>query len=95
MVCRACHAGLVGGKCMLQCVVYTMCYTVCGDRYIGKTQRPVRERFQEHYREAKALVVKTPWGLYYHHGHREEVKLTTFKPFHQAQMLGRESSLPT
>ena len=76
MICRACDAGLVGGNCMLQCVVYTMCCTVCGARYIGETQRPVRERFQEHYREARALVVRTPWGSHYHHEHREEIKLT-------------------
>ena len=58
MVCCAFDSGLVGDKCMLQCVVYTMCCTVCGGRYIGEPQRPVWEQFQEHYREVKMLVVR-------------------------------------
>ena len=60
MVCRACDAGLVGGKMYVAMCCYTMCCTVCGGTYIGETQQPVHERFQEHYREAKALVVRTP-----------------------------------
>ena len=82
MVCRACDAGLVGGKCMLQCdPLYHVLHGV---------------RFQEHCREAKAVVARTPWVSHdYHHEHQEDVKLTTFRPFHQARILGRESSLPT
>ena len=96
MVCRACDAGMKNGECLLKDVVYCMSCTVCGDLYVGETGRPVRERFQEHYRDAKTMAVRTPWGSHYKSEHRESsTSSPSFQPFHQAKILGRESSLPS
>ena len=62
MECRAYDAGLVGGQCLLKGVVYAMCCTLREGLYIGETARPVRLRFAEHYRDAKTLVGRSPWG---------------------------------
>ena len=93
--CRACDAGLVNGQCVLKGVVYSMSCVVCGDVYIGETERPVRERFAEHYRNAKQMAVRTPWGAHYKSEHRESSTSTNFAPFNNAKILGRESSLPS
>ena len=45
-----------------ECSVYCMSCTLCEELYVGETERPVRERFKEHYREARVRAVKTPWG---------------------------------
>ena len=51
-----------------------MCRTLCEGLYIGEIARPVRLRFAEHYRDAKTLVAKSPWGGRYRSEHRESVK---------------------
>ena len=30
------------------------------DVYVGETEHPIRERFQEHYGDAKTLAVRSP-----------------------------------
>ena len=63
--CRACDAGFSDGRCIMKGVVYSMDCAVCGHMYIGVTGRPVRLRFAEHYRDAKAMDVRTAWGSHY------------------------------
>ena len=46
--CRACDAGFSDGRCIMKGVVYSMYSAVCGDMYIGETDRPVQVRFAEH-----------------------------------------------
>ena len=62
MVCRACDADVKSSECLTKNVVYCMSCTLCEELYVGETERPVRERFKEHYREARVRAVKTPWG---------------------------------
>ena len=93
--CRACDAGMSHRKCVLKGVVYSMRCTVCDDLYIGETGNPARERFAEHYRDTKRRDVRTAWGS--HCIDRRESATTSpeFAPFHKAQILGRQSSLPS
>ena len=63
--CRACDAGMSHRKCVLKGAVYSMRCTVCDDLYIGETGKPARERFAEHYRDAKRRDVRTAWGSHY------------------------------
>ena len=82
-------------ECALQGVVYSMRCTVSDDLYIGETEKPARERFAEHYRDAKMRDVRTAWGSHYI-DHRESATTSPeFAPFHKAQIFGRQSSLPT
>ena len=62
---RACDAGMSHRKCVLKGVVYSMRCTVSDDLYIGETGKPARERFAEHYRDAKRRDVRTAWGSHY------------------------------
>ncbi|XP_065194972.1 uncharacterized protein LOC135826269 [Sycon ciliatum] len=95
MECRACDASMVDSQCLVKGVVYCMSCTLCAELYVGETERPVRDRFAEHYREARAMVAKAPWGFHYRTQHRESLKSSNFLPFHQAKILGREASLPS
>eukprot|EP00117_Sycon_ciliatum_P000499 scpid104699/ scgid6535/ len=96
MVCRACDTGMSDRECVAKHVVYSMMCTLCQELYVGETERPVRERFQEHYREARTMVEKAPWGNHYKTHHREShTSSSQFQPFHQAKILGREPSLPS
>ena len=63
--CRACDAGFCDGRCIMKDVMYSMDFAVCGDMYIGETDRPVRVRFARHYRDSKAMDVRTAWGSHY------------------------------
>ena len=71
MECRACDASMVDSQCLVKGVVYCMSCTSCAELYVGETERPVRDRFAEHYREARAMVAKAPWGFHYRTQHRE------------------------
>ena len=51
-------------------VVYCMSSALCGELHVGETGRPVRERFQEHFRDARTRAVKTPWGHHYKTEHQ-------------------------
>ena len=90
--CRACDAGILGGRCLLRNVVYSMFCSLCGQEYVGETQRCIRERFQEHYRQARALTAETPWGSHYSQYHPTEVTKKPFKPFSNASILSIEPS---
>ncbi|XP_065198337.1 uncharacterized protein LOC135829882 [Sycon ciliatum] len=66
MVCRACDADVKSSECLTKNVVYCMSCTLCEELYVGETERPVRERFKEHYREARVSelsAVKTVQSL--------------------------------
>ena len=88
--CRACDAGIRGGECMMKNVIYSMFCSECNAEYIGETARCLRERYQEHYRQARALTVGTPWGEHYalHHGRR----VPQVMPFGNASILTSETS---
>ena len=64
---RACDAGMDDDQCVKKNVVYCMSCTICDALYVGETKRPVRERFAEHYRNAKKMDVRTPWGKHVYH----------------------------
>jgi len=98
MVCRACDAGLKKNMCVCKNVVYSMQCTICHELYVGETERPLRDRFLEHHREALVMAVKTPWGWHYrneHQGSKDVISQPNFQPFYAARILGRESSLPS
>ena len=65
-VCNTCEAGLAG-KCHTKNVVYKISCDLCASNdsnaiYIGETKRSVRERFNEHLRDAKNKTKNTPLG---------------------------------
>ena len=77
-------------------VVDCMPCTLCGELHIGETGQPVRERFKEHFCDVKTRAVKTPRGHHYKSEHQGVVTaINTFQTFHQAKIVGRESSLPS
>ena len=43
---------MINGQCMQKDAVDSMSYTECDEVYAGEIERPVREQFQEHYRDA-------------------------------------------
>ena len=67
----------------------------CGEVYVGETERPVCERFQEHFRDAKTLAVRSPWGAHYREFHKALSSDPHFHPFHHAKIIAASSSLPT
>ena len=91
--CRACDAGLRGGQCVRKGVVYSMFCFLCSAEYVGETQRSVRDRFQEHYRQARASTPDTPWGQHYATHHHDYTITPAFTPFHKASILAAEQSL--
>ena len=67
--------------------------SLCGAEYVGETERCVRERFQEHYRQARALTPLTPWGAHYISQHQHHSFTSPFTPFNKASILTKEHSL--
>ena len=67
--CRACDAGMKDGQCIAKDVIYTMSCSLCDADNVGETERCVRERFEERYRQVRALTPGTRWGMHYasHH----------------------------
>ena len=62
--CNTCEAGL-SGRCHTKDVVYKITCTLCDQTpsfYIGETKRRVRDRFNEHIRDAKNKTTNTPFG---------------------------------
>ena len=51
--CPAFNAG-ISGQYLTKNVVYSMFCSLCKAEYVGETERSVRERYQEHYRKARA-----------------------------------------
>ena len=93
--CCACDAGMSHHECVLKGVVYSMRCTVCDDFYIGETRKPAWERFAEHYRDAKRRDVRTAWGSHYIDHQKSATTSPEVAPFYKAQILGRQSSLPS
>ena len=87
--CRACDAGMSNGQCLAKNVVYSMCCSLCAAEYVGETERAVRDRFQEHFRQACAHTPGTPWGGHYSSQHPNATGST---PFNKATILAREPS---
>lgn len=90
--CRACDAGINNGQCMSKDVIYSMFCAVCGEEYIGETERCVRERFAEHYRQARAATPETPWGLHYAKHHSRTANQAIVTPFKNASIIAKEYS---
>ena len=88
--CRACDAGISQGQCLSKNVIYSMFSSVCDAEYVGETRRSLRECFQEHYRQARALTAGTPWGEHYVLHHRRRVP--EGMPFGKASTVSRETS---
>ena len=62
--CSTCEAGLAG-RCHTKNVVYKITCNLCEETpsiYIGESKRRVRERFNEHIRDAKHKTSNTPLG---------------------------------
>ena len=85
--CRACDSGIANNECMERNVVYSMFCSLCGAEYVGETERHLRDRFQEHYRQARTATANTPWGVHYSLCHKNipPPKL----PFQRATVLTR------
>ena len=66
----------------------------CGELYVGELERPVRERFAEHFRDAKNMSQNT-MGAHYRQKHHQAFSVTSFKPFVKAPILAIEKSLPS
>ena len=62
--CNTCEAGLAG-RCQTKNVVYKIKCELCIEDpsvYIGESRRRIRERFNEHLRDAKNKTKNTPFG---------------------------------
>ena len=70
-----------------------MCCSICGDEYVGETERPLRVRFQEHYLQAKNRAVRSPWGQLLKHNH-PDVLAKEFAPFTNARILDKQRAYP-
>ena len=63
--------------------------------YVGETERPIRETFQEHNRDAKTLAVRSPWGAHFRECHRAMPSDPHLRPFHRTRIITTSSSLQT
>ena len=61
--CRTCNSGL-RGRCTTKNVVYQIGCELCSptEFYIGETKRPIRYRFDEHFRDGTNRTPQTPLG---------------------------------
>ena len=62
--CNTCEAGL-SGRCHIKNAVYKITCNLCSENpatYIGESKRRVRDRFNEHLRDAKNHTKNTPLG---------------------------------
>ena len=74
--CHACHAGLQN-KCHIKNVVYQLECSLCGDKYVGETSRPVRLRYNEHLRDGINKKVGTPLGEHFIAKHNNQAPTDT------------------
>ena len=58
----SCKAGLDGGTCDIEGAVYCLKSNVCGEEYVGETQRVIRARIGEHHMQARNRCRETAWG---------------------------------
>ena len=66
--CHSYAAGLLG-KCQNAGVVYQVICELCNQTYIGETGRPVRLRYNEHFRDAINARGDSPWGDHFRERH--------------------------
>ena len=80
--CNTCEAGLPG-HCHTKNVVYKIICNLCDQNpsvYIGESKRRVRERFNEHLRDAKNKTSNTPLGDHISRRHPDStITPTSFK----------------
>ena len=80
--CNTCEAGLPG-RCHTKNVVYKITCNLCEDSsafYIGESKRRVRDRFNEHIRDAKHKTDNTPLGDHVKRRHpNSTITSTSFK----------------
>ena len=80
--CNTCEAGLPG-RCHTKNVVYKIICNLCDQNpsvYIGESKRRVRERFNEHLRDAKNKTSNTPLGDHISRRHPDStITPTSFK----------------
>ena len=80
--CNTCEAGLPG-RCHTKNVVYKITCGLCDETpsvYIGESKRRVRERFNEHIRDAKNKTNNTPLGDHIARRHPDRtITSTSFK----------------
>ena len=57
--------------------------------YIGETSRSVRDRFTEHFRQARRKMSGTPWGTHYEAHHDASMPSS---PFTKTCILASENS---
>lgn len=68
--CNTCKM-LVKGRCTDKNVVYELTCTLCGEKYIGESKRPIRLRFNEHLRSAINETKLTPIGDHFASCHQD------------------------
>ena len=80
--CNTCEAGLAG-RCHTKNAVYKIICNLCVEKpavYIGESKRRVRDRFNEHLRNAKNRTRNTPLGDHITRVHQSSnVTSTSFK----------------
>ena len=80
--CNTCEAGLAG-RCHTKNAVYKIICNLCVEKpavYIGESKRRVRDRFNEHLRDAKNRTRNTPLGDHITQMHQSsKVSSTSFK----------------
>ena len=80
--CNTCEAGL-SGRCHTKNVVYKISCNLCTEKpavYIGESKRRVRDKFNEHFRDAKNKTGNTPLGDHVTQMHpSNKITSTSFK----------------
>ena len=71
--CHTCKSGF-SGDCTQKNVVYELSCNICHEQgqkttYIGETKRPVRLRFNEHYRDVQNETEDSPMGDHFRESH--------------------------
>ena len=68
-------------------VVYSLKCAVCGEEYVGETERTARKRSEEHHGQAKNATQGKPWGEHYRKKHH--IFPESSLPFAQASILAQ------
>jgi len=69
--CVCCTSGASKGLCRRKDVVYQMHCKVCGEPYIGETERELEVRTREHNGEARNEADGKPWGEHWRAHHSD------------------------
>ena len=88
--CVSCQAGIQNGDCERRGTVYVLKCGICGDEYVGESQRALRTRLQEHVNQARNLKNETPWG---EHMKKHANYRIGKEPIFAAKILATESSI--